>query len=167
MFRVAPPQDVASSSIAAATEAPGRRRTGQNEPIDQIARQMQPSQTVQPQPIAVDPLLHNTFPYPVYVHQPRGIQPPQQTWQGSSGIAPQQTHLTPIPHMINRAQFREDGWDGYDHTAAQAAADGLGGTASNGYDYRYRDDQQSWVAGPHPYYDPTVSLVFFKRLCRA
>ena len=129
---------------------------------------MQP-QHVHPPPItamAIDPLVpgHNTFPYPVYAtslhpQPPRGMPPaPPQTWQESTGIAPQQTHLTAVPQIITRSHFREDGWDGYDHTAAHAAADGMTGPATNGYDYRYREDQTAWVGG-NPYYDPSVSLV--------
>jgi hypothetical protein len=61
--------------------------------------------------------------------------------------------------MIPRTPFREDGWDGYDH----AAADGMAGPATNGYDYRYRDDQTGWVGG-NPYYDPSVNLALEYRL---
>jgi hypothetical protein len=62
--------------------------------------------------------------------------------------------------MITRPHFREDGWDGYDHTATHAGADGMAGPATNGYDYRYRGDQSAWVAG-NRYYDPSVSSVLY------
>jgi hypothetical protein len=160
-------QPVPSTSAAPALETPGRRRGRHHDPSadDQAARQIQPH-PVHPQTItsmAVDTLVpgHNTFPYPVYTtalhpQPPRGMPPaPPQTWQESTGIAPQQTHLAAVPHMIPRPPFREDGWDGYDH----AAADGMAGPATNGYDYRYRDDHTGWVGGP--YYDPSVSLVLY------
>jgi len=160
-------QPVSSTSAAPTMETPGRRRGRHHDPsdIDQTARQLQP-QPSHPPPItamAVDPLVpgHNTFPYPVYTtslhpQPPRGMPPaPPQTWQESTGIAPQQTHLAAVPHMITRPHFREDGWDGYDH----AAADGMAGPATNGYDYRYRDDQTGWVGG-NPYYDPSYDQTY-------
>jgi hypothetical protein len=170
-IRVTPVQDVQATpcSAVSANESPGRRRGRHHDPstIDQSVHQIQP-QDVHHQsisPMAVDPVVpaHNTFPYPVYTttlhpQPPRGMPPaPPQTWQASTGIAPQQTHLAAVGHMISRPPFREDGWDGYDHTAAHAAAaaDGMAGPATNGYDYRYRDDQNGWV-GSNPYYDPSV-----------
>jgi hypothetical protein len=165
-IRVTPVQDVQPST---SNEPPSRRRGRHHDTstIDQSAHQIQP-QPVHHQsisPMAVDPVVpaHNTFPYPVYTtnlhpQPPRGLPPaPPQTWQASTGIVPQQTHLAAVGHMISRPPFREDGWDGYDPTAAQAAADGMAGPATNGYDYRYRDDQNGWV-GSNPYYDPSVSL---------
>jgi hypothetical protein len=81
---------------------------------------------------------------------------PPQTWQAPNGIAPQQTHIAPPqPHILHRAQpYREDTWDGYDHTPHPA--DAIGGPASTGYDYRYRDDQTAWVGGANDYYNPSV-----------
>ncbi|KAF8232173.1 hypothetical protein L208DRAFT_1273288 [Tricholoma matsutake] len=165
---VQPPTNTVTAPI---TETPGRRRGRHQDlsTVDQAARQIQP-QPVHPQsisPMTVDPLVpgHNTFPYPVYTaalhpQPPRGMPPaPPQTWQESTGIAPQQTHLAAVPHMIPRPPFREDGWDGYDHTAAHATADGMAGPATNGYDYRYRDDQTGWVGG-NPYYDPSYDQAY-------
>ncbi|KAF8149557.1 hypothetical protein B0H34DRAFT_734307 [Crassisporium funariophilum] len=113
----------------------------------------------------VDPLQ----PYPFQAYGPhihasaRGMPPGQPPpWQVT--IAPAQTHLHPPPapaaaahpHMIPRPaaaqppaqaqQFRDDGWEGYttpDEMAPQPPP----------FDYRYRDDQNGWVAGPGPYYE--------------
>ena len=175
-IRVTPPHDpqpVPSTSAAPATataDSPGRRRGRHHEPatsaVDQAARQIH-QHDVHPHSIsamAVDTLVpaHNTFSYPVYTtplhaQPPRGMpSAPPQTWQDPS-IAPQQTHLAPMPHIIPRPPFREE-WEGYDHTAAHVATDGMAGPATNGYDYRYREDQHGWVA---PYYDPSVNFVLW------
>ena len=119
----------------------------------------------------VDPL--NAYPFQVYVPPPiagappRGMpsQPPQ-TWQVT--IAPSQTHLhpppPPPPPMIHRAppapsqagppqHYREDAWDGYSTTDEMAPQ-------PTPYEYRYRDEQNGWVPGPGPYYEPSVSNIY-------
>jgi len=168
-------QSVGPTSAAVVTQTPTRRRGRQGMQVDQIPRQIQSAHTlpVHPQSMhppaipSVDPLVHaqNPFPYQVYgptLHgPPRVMHPataaPPQTWQAPNGIAPQQTHIAPPqPHILHRAQaYREDAWDGYDH--APHPADAMGGTATTGYDYRYRDDQTSWVGGTSDYYNPSVS----------
>jgi hypothetical protein len=127
---------------------------------------------------SVDPL--NTYPFQVYappppppIHgaPPRGMtNAPPQPWQVT--IAPAQTHLhpppPPHPHMMHRPpagpsqpgtsqHYREDTWDGYntpDEMAAQPTA----------YEFRYRDEQSGWVAGPGPYYEPSVRKSYLQAL---
>ncbi|KJA20067.1 hypothetical protein HYPSUDRAFT_142746 [Hypholoma sublateritium FD-334 SS-4] len=114
----------------------------------------------------VDPL--NAYPFQVYVPPPIPGAPPRtmpgqppQTWQVT--IAPSQTHLhpppPPPPPMIHRApaasaqagpsqHYREDAWDGYSATDEMAPQ-------PTSYEYRYRDEQNGWVPGPGPYYEPS------------
>ncbi|PPQ90542.1 hypothetical protein CVT25_015856 [Psilocybe cyanescens] len=118
----------------------------------------------------VDPNIHSysfqVYAPPLQPTPPRGIPAGPPQWQ--VGIAPAQTHLhgppapappSTHPHMIHRPpaqplsqppsqHYRDDAWDGYntpDEIAPQPAA----------YDYRYREDQAGWVAGPGPYYEPS------------
>jgi hypothetical protein len=119
---------------------------------------------------SVDPLVHppNPFPYPVYAMPPRGMPAaPPQTWQAPNGIAPQQTHLAPPPHMMPRTThpYREDApWDGtYDHTVPPTSTI-VGGPAGTDYEYRYRDDQPDWVGGSSDYYDPSASKFLYSSI---
>lgn len=153
------------------SQTPGSRKRGrEGMTVGQVNRPIQPPQTLHPQPHpmpalpTVDPLAQNPFPYQVYgpppMHAPpRGMHPPPgappQTWQAANGIAPQQTHIAP-PHLIHRPPYRDDAWEGYDHTTHPG--DAMGGPAATSYDYRYRDDQTSW-SGPNTYYDPSVSPI--------
>ncbi|KAF8070020.1 hypothetical protein FPV67DRAFT_1578967 [Lyophyllum atratum] len=165
------PPPIASTSNVVETRSSRRKRARPNEVMDSIPRQVQPppppQHALHPQlitPMTVNSLVdaHNSFPYhPVYgatMHPSRPMQAsaaPPQTWQASGGIAPQQTHLAPppIPHMMHRPQ-----WDGYEHPAHP---DVMGGPATAGYpEYRYRDDQETWVPGPHPYYDPAYEQAY-------
>ncbi|KAF9479061.1 hypothetical protein BDN70DRAFT_913361 [Pholiota conissans] len=113
----------------------------------------------------------STYPFQVYAPPPppihnapqRGMTAaPPQPWQVT--IAPSQAHIhppppPPHPHMIHRPpagpsqpgssqHYREDAWEGYstpEEMASQPAP----------YEYRYRDEQNGWVTGPGPYYEPS------------
>jgi hypothetical protein len=91
--------------------------------------------------------------------QPEGAPPPP--WQGTTGIAPSQTHLNPPPppppnqeQLIHRPPSQ---WDGYSHNG-HSSGPIPGQSTGESYEYRYRDDGNSngqWV-GAHSYYDPAV-----------
>ncbi|TFK74075.1 hypothetical protein BDN72DRAFT_834084 [Pluteus cervinus] len=169
---IPPPQ--APQAIASTSRAAKKRTTRQTEPAVQAADLVAPPQhaSYAPAPIpppiqTVDPLVHAQNPFPFYQPQlhpaARALHhtpaAPPQTWQASNAIAPQQTHITPPAapathtHIIHRAAapFREETWENYEPTHA---ADPMVGTSAAGYEYRYRDDQPTWVAA-HPYYDPS------------
>ncbi|KAK0455445.1 uncharacterized protein EV420DRAFT_1553680 [Desarmillaria tabescens] len=125
--------------------------------IDQSARQIVPPQPLHPQALqppaipTVESLVHaqQHFQYPIYaMPPPRTMHAPPQTWQATTGIAPQQTHIAPPPpppppqppHHV----LRPDTWD-YEPPDPD--------TNATPYDFRYRDEQ-SWVPPTHnPYYE--------------
>jgi hypothetical protein len=138
---------------------------------EQVTRQLQPPAQAGPQPMqphpeqaigsipAVESLVHaQAFNYSVYssaIHPaPRDLHnaPATQTWQGSTSIAPQQTHISPPPphQIISRTTTypaREgNGWNEYEHTTHSGHA--LAAPAP--YDYGY-------LANQAQYYDPAVS----------
>ncbi len=113
-----------------------------------------------------DTLVHHqqaAYPYTVYheIDPSRAIHPaaaaPPQTWQATNGIAPQQTHIAPPPHMMPRHThaYREDQtWPGgYQQQQPQQAATMVAEVPA--YDFRYRDDQ-NWVTTAGQYYDQQV-----------
>ncbi|KXN90810.1 hypothetical protein AN958_03464 [Leucoagaricus sp. SymC.cos] len=111
----------------------------------------QPQPQPQPNGTAVGPT-------PAPRVQPEGAPPPP--WQGTTGIAPSQTHLNPPPppppppgqeQIIHRPQTH---WDGYSHNGHPAEAI-PGPSTGETYEYRYRDDGNGngqWVQAQ--YYDP-------------
>lgn len=180
LFRVALPEPrVASAGDQTSQTNQPRRHTRQtaHPQQDTPPRQIQPVQAIHGHPQAIGPMTggpvdqmvppQNSFPYQVYatpLHpNARDMHPatagPPQSWQGANGIAPQQTHMAPPPQMLPRPPpYRGDSWDGnYDHSA-QASNPIVNGPNASGYDYRYRDDQTDWVAGPNDYYNPSVSI---------
>lgn len=85
--------------------------------------------------------------------QPEGAPSP---WQGTTGIAPSQTHLNPPPppnqeHLMHRPPP----WDGYSHNGHPGEPI-PGPSAGEGYEYRYRDDDASQWVPTQTYYDPGV-----------
>ncbi|KAF8876709.1 hypothetical protein CPB84DRAFT_1795712 [Gymnopilus junonius] len=120
-------------------------------------------------PPVADPI--HPYPFQMYAPPlppvPQRVMPPGQAPPWQVTVAPAQTHLHEVPpppptHHIIRStppppthsqppsqHYREDAWDGYntpDDMTAQPAA----------YDYRYREEQNNWVAaGPGPYYEPS------------
>lgn len=85
------------------------------------------------------------------------VAPPPQ-WQGTTGIAPSQTHLNPPPppppppsqeHMMHRPPSQ---WDGYAHSGQSIP----GPSTGESYEYRYRDDGNGQWVPAHGYYEPEV-----------
>ena len=83
------------------------------------------------------------------------VTPPPQ-WQGTTGIAPSQTHLNPPPppppppsqeHMMHRSPSQ---WDGYPGQSIPGPSTG------ESYEYRYRDDDNGQWIPTHSYYEPGV-----------
>lgn len=73
--------------------------------------------------------------------------------------------MAPPPQIIPRPTYRDEAWDGnYDH-ASQAPTPIVHSPNAPGYDYRYRDEQQEWVAGPNNYYDPVSAIPFRPLIC--
>lgn len=111
-----------------------------------------------------------SFPFQVYVPPMHGPPRQQPTWQVT--VAPAQTHLHPPSsssttthqHMMPRSgpshthsshQYRDDTWEGGYNASDDIAP------PNAPYEYRYRDDQNGWVPGPGPYYEPSVSSYSF------
>jgi len=137
---------------------------------DQVTRQLQPPPQAAPQPIqphpeqpissipTVESLVHTqAFNYPIYsssMHPaPRDLHNSSapQTWQGSTSIAPQQTHISPPPpHQIMSrtpayAGREGNGWNEYEHPTHSGHS--LAPPAT--YDYGY-------LANQAQYYDPAA-----------
>ncbi|KAJ6499334.1 hypothetical protein C8R45DRAFT_982028 [Mycena sanguinolenta] len=124
----------------------------------QIEQPQQQPQQQQPHTLHIDPQTHYAF--EPYV-PPIQVAPPQQPWQATPGIAPEQTHITPT-HMLHRpaAEYRQDPTPSWNHYHQPAAP--VNPAPAQQYDYsRYRDDENGWAtaADTTAYYDPGPSYV--------
>ncbi|KAJ7346578.1 hypothetical protein DFH08DRAFT_868642 [Mycena albidolilacea] len=126
-------------------------------PVEQP--QPQPQQPIQQQPaLHLDP--QTRYAFEAYV-PPIQVSPPQQSWQPTPAIAPEQTHIAPA-HILHHPppEYRQDtnGWNYH-----QAAAPVNPAPAQQQYDYsRYREDENSWAtaaANTAAYYDPGPAYV--------
>ncbi|CCM00419.1 uncharacterized protein FIBRA_02449 [Fibroporia radiculosa] len=115
-----------------------------------------------------DPILHHhaQHPYPYAVYAPPmaevttgAIHPstaaPPQSWQGSSGIPPQATHMPPPPpappHMMPHEAYRdEQAWSGAYHQPPPHPG-AMVGAPPPPYDYRFREDQRAYFPAPDYY----------------
>ncbi|KAF9071666.1 hypothetical protein BDP27DRAFT_1321698 [Rhodocollybia butyracea] len=123
---------------AVVPDSPQRnRQTVQVEEARQIAPPTPIHSQILHPPIHVDTLPQRTL-----------QTPPPQSWQGT-GIAPHQTHMAPAAPILHRSSYRDDTWDGYEHSAH--TADSIPQTS---YDYRFREPSP-WGSTTHHYYDPT------------
>ncbi|KAK7057222.1 hypothetical protein R3P38DRAFT_2840037 [Favolaschia claudopus] len=136
---------------------PPRARTRQ---VEQSQHQEPPSQQQQPiqqPPLHIEHPTHYTF----QSYVPPIAPPPQQAWQGSSAIAPEQTHL-PQSHMLHRTaatEYRPDTTAAWNHYSQPAAS--VNPAPNEQYDYsRFRQDETSWTTADNAtYYDPGPSYV--------
>lgn len=131
--------------------------------------QHMPPPPVPPSSLVPPPTSYSYQVYPPAPHPdaraPAQMQPPTsappQSWQAPNGIAPQQTHLHPQPPMPPRTHYRDDTWaGGYHHHPQDPSAPApmaVDQTQPTGYDYRYRDDQPTWLENPDNYYSQPVS----------
>lgn len=143
-------------------------------PTAMIQPQPHPLQQAQMAAASADPMVHHpqaAYPYPVYhpmdpqraIHATPPSAPPQ-TWEASNGIAPQQTHIAPPPHMMPRHthDYREDQtWPGGYHQQQPTQAAAMVNDVGAGYDYRYREDPTNWVAAPTQYYEQVILISQF------
>ena len=125
-----------------------------------------PVQSIPPQALQATIPPVEPMPYQFQMYAPmQGAAPrPQPPWQVT--VTPAQTHIHPpssssthmmprsapsgAPHTHSSHQFRDDAWEGYNPPEDITPP-------NPPYDYRYRDDHSGWVAGPGPYYEPSVS----------
>lgn len=122
------------------------------------------AQPTMPAPAAEELVQHQqaAYSYTLYPHgamHPSTAAPPQ-SWQTPNGIAPQQTHMTPAPHMMPRHphEYQDEhqaAWAAY-HQQQAAPAQPIVPTVPQEYDYRYREDPPNWVATASEYYHQQV-----------